>query len=121
MCTWVDPCYGRGSAEPCPAVCRGLLRQLTLHLQPDSTLATVLPYGHVEPHEVSREELESTVSEASYVEEDTLEDFPTEDVVGGLNRELVLVTICSVYQAVPRQEVTGKILSKHMRSQEEGA
>ena len=37
--------------------------------------------------DVSRAEFESTVREGSYVAEDTLEDFTTEEVVEGMNRE----------------------------------
>ena len=41
------------------------------------------PYRHQEPREVSREEFESRVREGSCVEEDTLEELPTEEVVSG--------------------------------------
>ena len=71
-------------------------------------LAAVHQYGHEEPSEVSRTGFESTVREGSYVEEDTLEDLPTEDVVESMNREPDLMKGFPVYRAVPRAEVTGK-------------
>ena len=49
------------------------------------------------------------VREGSYVEEDTQEDFPTEEVIEGMNRELDL----------RRAEVTGKVWSARMVLQEE--
>ena len=44
------------------------------------TLAAVRPYGH-EHAEISRAEFDSIIRNSSNVEEDTLEDFPTEEVV----------------------------------------
>ena len=67
-------------------------------------LVGIHPYGHEEPLEISRTEFES-------IEEDTLEDLPTEEVVEGVNRELDLMKSFPVYQAVPRSEVSGKVLS----------
>ena len=47
-------------------------------------LASVHPYGHEEPVEI-RTEFASIVKDGSYVEEDTLEDFRTEEVVEVVN------------------------------------
>ena len=47
-------------------------------------LAAEHPYCHEEPCEVSRTDFGSTVREGSYVEEDTLGDLPTEEVVESL-------------------------------------
>ena len=46
-----------------------------------------------------------------YLEEDTLEELPLDEVVGGVNRELDLMKSFPVYLAVPRAEVTGKVWS----------
>ena len=74
-------------------------------------LAAIHPYGHEEPLEISRTEFESIVRNGFYFEEDTLEDFLTEEVVEGVNRELDLMKSFPVYQAVPRSEVIGKVWS----------
>ena len=58
-------------------------------------LAAIHPYGREGLLEISRTEFESIVS----VEEDTLEDLPTEEVVEGVNRELDLLRCFPVYQA----------------------
>ena len=46
-----------------------------------------------------------------YIEEDTLEELPLDEVVEGVNRELDLMKSFPVFQAVPRAEVTGKAWS----------
>ena len=74
-------------------------------------LAAIHPYGHEEPLEISRTEFGSIVRDGFFFEADTLEDFPTEEVVEGVNRELHLMKSFSVYQAVPRSEVTGQVWS----------
>ena len=74
-------------------------------------LAAIHPYGREEPLEISRTEFESIVRDGFSLEEDTLEDLPTEEVVVGVNRELDLMKGFPVYQAVPRAEVTGKVWS----------
>ena len=48
---------------------------------------------------------------ASTFEEDTLEELPLDEVVEGVNRELDLMKSFPVYWAVPRAEVTGKVVS----------
>ena len=55
------------------------------------TLAAVHPYGHEEPLEISRKEFESFVRDGFYIEEDTLEELPLDEVVEGVNRELDLM------------------------------
>ena len=75
------------------------------------TLAAVHPYGHEEPLEISWTEFESFVRDGFYFEEDTLEELPLDEVVEGVNRELNLMKSFPVYQAVPRDEVTGKVWS----------
>ena len=75
------------------------------------TFAAVHPYGHEEPLEISMSEFESIVRDGSYVEEDTLEDLPTGEVVESVHRELDLMKSFPMYQAVPRAEVTGKVWS----------
>ena len=74
-------------------------------------LAAIHPYGHEEPLEISRTEIEALVRDGFYFEEDTLEDFLTAEVVEGVDREPDLMTKFPVYQAVPRAEVTGKVWS----------
>ena len=61
--------------------------------------------------EISRTVFEAIVRDGFHVEEDTLEDLPTEEVVEGVNRELDLMKSFPVYPAVPRAEVTGKVWS----------
>ena len=63
---------------------------------------------------MSRTDFESTVREGSYGEEDTLEDFPTNEVVEGGNRELDVINSFLAYQAFPRVEVTGKVWSTRL-------
>ena len=75
------------------------------------TLAAVHPYGHEEPLEISQAECESFVRGVFYVEEDTLEELPLDEVVEGVNRELDRMKSFPVYQAVPRAEVTCKVWS----------
>ena len=60
-------------------------------------LAATHPYGQEGPLEISRTEFESTVRHGFYFEEDTLEDFPKEEVVDGVNRELDLMISFPVY------------------------
>ena len=72
------------------------------------TLAAVHPYGHLE---MSRTEFESFVRDGFYLEEDTLEELPLDEVVEDVNRELDLVKSFPVCLAVPRAEVTGKVWS----------
>ena len=79
-------------------------------------LAAAHPSGHETPFEVSRAEFESTVREGSYAVEDTLEDRPTEGVVEGMNRELVLMKSFLVYQAASEAVVTGKVLVRTLVS-----
>ena len=75
-------------------------------------LASVRQHGHEEPQEESRDEFEAAVRAASQVEKDTLEVLPTEQVVGGMRRELDLMKGFSPeYEAVPRAEATSKIWS----------
>ena len=74
-------------------------------------LPAVRPYGHEEPLEASKAEFESTVREASCVEEDPLQDLPTEEVVEGMNRELDLMESFPVHRAVSRAELIGKVWS----------
>ena len=76
-----------------------------------STSSETDAMGHEKPVELSRAEFESIVRDGSYVEEDTLEDFPTKDVVDGVNRELDLMNSFPVYQAVLRGEMTGNVWS----------
>ena len=61
--------------------------------------------------ETSRIEFESIVRDGFYLEADTLEELPLDEVVEGVNRELNLMKSFPVYQAVPRGEATGKIWS----------
>ena len=61
------------------------------------TLAAVHPYGHEEPLEISRTEFESFVRKGLYFEEDTLEEQPLDEVVEGVNRDLMKSFL--VYQA----------------------
>ena len=74
-----------------------------------TTLAAEHPYGHEEISEISRSDFDAIIRDGSYVEEDTFEDLPTEEVVEGVNRELDLMKSLPVNQAVPRAEVTGKV------------
>ena len=74
-------------------------------------LAAVHPCGHEEPLEISRTEFESLMRDGFYFEEDTLEELLLDEVVEGVNRELDLMKSFSVYQAVPRVEVTGRVWS----------
>ena len=69
------------------------------------TLAALHPYGR------ERADFDSLIQDGSDVEEDTFEDFPTEEVVDGVNRELDLMESFPVYQAFPRAEVTAKVWS----------
>ena len=59
-------------------------------------LAAAHPYGHEEPLEISRTEFESIVRDGFYIEEDTLEELPLDEVVEGVNRELDLMKSCPV-------------------------
>ena len=74
-------------------------------------IAAAHPYGHEEPHEVSRAEFESTVRKGSCLQEDTLEDFSTEEVLEGMHRELDLMKSFPMHLPVPRVEVTVKVWS----------
>ena len=74
-------------------------------------LAPVHPYGHEKPHEVSRAEFESTVRQVSCVEEDTLEDFPTEEVVESRTRAGEKFSCISGRSASRGDEVTGNVWS----------
>ena len=56
-----------------------------------TVLAAVHPYGHEELVETSRTECESIVRDGFYLEEDTLEELPLDEVVEGVNRELDLM------------------------------
>ena len=85
-------------AEP-PAV-------METSLETDSmTLAALHPYGR----EIA--DFDSLIQDGSDVEEDTFEDFPTDEVVEGVNRELDLMESFPVYQAFQRAEVTAKVWS----------
>ena len=88
--------------------------QPVMETSPDTdamTVAGIHPYGHEELAEVNRAEFHSIIQDGSFVEEDTFEDFPTEEVVDGVNRAHDLMRSCPVYQAIPRAEVTGKVWS----------
>ena len=68
------------------------------------TLAALHPYGR------ERADFDSLIQDG-FDEEDTFEDFPTEEVVEGVNRELDLMESFPVYQAFPGAEVTSKVWS----------
>ena len=61
-----------------------------------------------------------TVREGSYVDEDTLEYFITEEVVEGMNRELDLMQSFPVCQAVPRTDAIGIVWSTRWCRKEKG-
>ena len=67
-------------------------------------LAPIHSYGHKEPVEVCRAEFESTVRDA-------LEDFPTEEVVEDMTRELDMVKSFPMYQTLPQAEAPGTVWS----------
>ena len=77
----------------------------------DAMISAVHPFGHEEPEPVPQENLEEQVLEGVYMEEDTGEKLPAEEVVIGMRRERDLMDSFPVYQAVRESEVSGKIWS----------
>ena len=77
----------------------------------DAMISAVHPFGHEEPEPVPQEIFEEQVREGAYMEEDTGEKLPVEEVVIGMRRERDLMDSFPVYQAVRESEVSGKIWS----------
>ena len=73
-------------------------------------VAAIHPHGHEEPLVISRTKFESIVRDGFYLEDD-VGRLSHRRSVEGVNRELDLMNIFPVYQAVPRAEVTGKVWS----------
>ena len=53
----------------------------------DSMIAAVYPFGHEPPEPVPQEAFEEQVREGTYIEEDTGERLPVDEVVAGMRRE----------------------------------